>query len=440
LLLSEHDDRDISVRGAVLRFLLSGLLAFALVAGLAAFALRRAATSEAVVDARRLTRLAGEGIVEPNLLPGIERASSASRRRLDKALVGSRLPIGLVRIKLWTSDGLIVYSDEPRLIGDRYELGEDDKSVLRSGAVEAELSDLSRPENRFERTQGELLEVYMPIEAPSGEKLLFETYLRSSGVVASGRAVWLTMAPGLIASLALLEVIQLPLAWRMARRLRHRQEERERLMQAAIESSENERRRIASDLHDGAVQQLAGIAMSLSGVEPNARKLEDPLIADTIARAASGTRESMRQLRTLLVELYPPNLEAAGLGAALRQLSERLTARGLTVNLDIPEQLEVPRRASALLYRAAQEGVRNIISHAEAAKAEIALETTDGMVRLSIEDDGKGMSKQETSKGRRQGHLGLPLLRNLFEESGGSVKIESRASRGTRMDAEIPCR
>ena len=87
-------------------------------------------------------------------------------RRLD-AIVRDRILShdGVVRVKIWKRDGTIIYSDEPRLIGDTYTLGADDLASLSNGETEAETTDLSRPENRFERGEGELLEVYLPIHA-----------------------------------------------------------------------------------------------------------------------------------------------------------------------------------------------------------------------------------------------------------------------------------
>src|SRR5262249_37112434 len=163
---------------------------------------------------------------------------------------------------------------------------------------------LARPENRFERHFDKLLEVYLPIRGPNGERLLFETYERYSSIAASGRSLWLAFAPAILGTLALLWLIQLPLAWRGARQLREHQLQRERLLQRAIESSELERRRIARDLHDGAVQDLAGVSYSLTA---GAQRIEDPETAALLHEAASGTRRTIRELRSLLVDIYPPD-------------------------------------------------------------------------------------------------------------------------------------
>ncbi len=182
------------------QFAVTGLVATALIGLVAVAVMRRIGASEAIRDAKRVTRLAGEGIVEPNLSRGVLSGDPEALRALDRVVRARVLRDGIVRVKLWTADGRIVYSDEPRLIGARYAVDPADRAALRSGGVEAEVSDLSRPENRFERTQHKLLEVYLPIRGPDGVPLRFEAYQRFSSVAASGRRLWLAFAPALLAA------------------------------------------------------------------------------------------------------------------------------------------------------------------------------------------------------------------------------------------------
>jgi two-component system NarL family sensor kinase len=167
----------------------------------------------------------------------------------------------LVRVKIWTPAGQIVYSNEPRLIGMTFKLGADESAAIDQGVIAAEVSDVAKPENIFERGQGKLLEVYLPVQTPSGHRLLFEAYFRYAAVSVAGRNIWRSFAPISIGALVALELVQVPLAWALARRLRDRQ----RLLEESLQVSDIERRRIASDLHDGVVQDLAGVAYSLAG-------------------------------------------------------------------------------------------------------------------------------------------------------------------------------
>src|SRR4029077_11041914 len=95
---------------------------------------------------------------------------------LDAAVTGRVLGSRVARVKIWNSAGTIVYSDQHALIGETFPLGSDERGALDAGLTRAEVSDLSKPENRFERSFGTLVEVYLPVRAGNGTQLLFETY------------------------------------------------------------------------------------------------------------------------------------------------------------------------------------------------------------------------------------------------------------------------
>src|SRR3954447_6293490 len=225
----------------IVQFFLVGLLAVVLVGIATAVAARRVGQREAIVDARTTTLVKAQNIVEPNVTSGLLTGQPAAVRRVDAAVRHGVLDRSLVRVKIWTRDGHIVYSDDPRLAGASYTLGKDEIAALDTGVIEAEVSDLKKPENRFDRPFGKLLEVYLPIRTPSGERLLFEAYYRYSAVSASGTRIWRSFAPISIGALVALELIQIPIAWSLARRLRERQRERERLLQQALDASDTQR-------------------------------------------------------------------------------------------------------------------------------------------------------------------------------------------------------
>jgi signal transduction histidine kinase len=426
---SEADSRP--DRAAVLKFALSGLAVVVLLGLVGLQLLRRTGTNEAIRDAKRVTRLAGQGIVEPAVGNGLLRGDPEAIRRLDRVVRGRLLRDPVVRVKIWTRDGRILYSDEPRLIGSQYRLDREDARVFDTGRVEAEVSNLSRPENRFERRFGKLLEVYFPITAPNGDKLLFESYLRFSSVAASGRSIWLSFAPALLGALVVLWLIQLPLAFGLARRIREGQRDRERLLRRAIDASEIERRRIAQDLHDGAVQNLAGVSYSLAAAADRA-----PEPVDATLRAAAGeTRATIRELRSLLVEIYPPDLHRVGLEGALTDLVAPSRRRGIDTELAVPPELELPPDVEALFFRVAQEALRNALAHADPSRVQIRVERDDGCARLLVEDDGRGF---DPGRDGRDGHFGLRMIADSTHDVGGEVEIDSTPGRGTRVRVEVP--
>jgi signal transduction histidine kinase len=416
-------------RRVVLQYAFSGVAALILLATAGVYLLRSVGRDEAIRNAKQVAELAGRSVVEPALTPGVLRGDPPDLAHLDRVVRRGVLGGRIVRVKLWNARGRIVYSDANALIGSHYALGADEQRALAAGRTEAEVSDLSRPENRFERHFDKLLEVYLPIRGPNGERLLFETYERYSSIASSGRDLWLAFAPAILGTLALLWLVQLPLAWRGARQLQEHQRQRELLLQRALDSSELERRRIARDLHDGAVQDLAGVSYSLTA---GAQQTEDPETAALLREAASGTRRTIRELRSLLVDIYPPDLHRTGLGAALHDLVAPLGPRGIEAELDVPASLVLRPELETLFYRSAQEALRNVARHSGAAHVLVSVASDDAHARLIVEDDGRGFDGVV-----EEGHLGLRLLADLAHEAGGELELNSSSS-GTRICVQAP--
>jgi signal transduction histidine kinase len=349
----------------------------------------------------------------------------------------------MVRVKIWDASGRIIYSDAPGLTGARFPLGRDELAVLRTGGIAADASDLERRENRTERPFQRLVEVYVGIRSTDGTRLLYEDYERSSTISASSRRQLEALLPPLGGALLVLYLAQLPLAYSLARRLRSRQREREKLLQRAIESSELERRRIAADLHDGAVQRLAGVSLSLAAATTAGRaspEHEDGALRATVSDAAAETRETIRELRTLLVDIYPPNLRRSGLAAALTDLVAPLRAASLVVTLDVPEDGELRADTEALFYRIAQEAIRNAQTHGEASQMRIELVDEGEEIRFSIHDDGRGFSHAEADARVQDSHFGLRLMRDLVDHAGGALEISSSPGHGTSVTVRMGAR
>jgi signal transduction histidine kinase len=339
----------------------------------------------------------------------------------------------IVRIRIWRADGTILYSDVPEQINSRFPLGEDEEQILRDGGVDAEVSDLDRAENRFEQGEDRLLEVYLQIRAPDGEPLLFESYQRFSSVTEDTRRLVVTLLPAALGGLLVLALLQLPLAWSMARRLQAGRREREALLRRALDASVDERRRIAADLHDGVVQELAAVAFNLAAASHRAQDAS-PDLRGALEDGAARSRHSMRQLRTLVVDIYPPDLHRAGLAAALSDLAEGVRAREIEPSVDVPADLDLPTDVEELLFRSAQEAVRNVINYAGADHLHVAVARCNGTAVLEVSDDGQGFDPAAVP----DGHLGLRLLADAAAESGGRLAVESAPSAGTRLRLEVP--
>jgi signal transduction histidine kinase len=417
----------------MIRYVAIGLVAIALISVVGVWLFHRAGDAEAIRDAKDQTRIAAQGSVEPALSDGLLSEKPSAIDAVDRVVqerVLSRPDDAIARIKIWDSSGRIVYSDEPALIGKRYPLGAEERAAFGNGQVTAEVSDVSKPENRYERGMGKLLEVYLPIQTPSGRPLLYETYYRSSFISARASRIFRQFAPVMIGALVLLVLIQLPLAWWLARRIERGQDERERLLKRAIDASELERRRIARDLHDGVVQDLAAVSYSLAAAAEGAPAPYDR----DLRTAAAETRHGIGQLRTLLVDIYPPELHRAGLSVALADLLGAAEGRGLETSLDVDSELRLDPETEALFFRIAQEAVRNAVKHAGARSVSVRVAPTEAGARLVVEDDGSGFDPSVVGE---DGHFGLRVLEDLARDAGGELEIDSAPGAGARVTVEV---
>ncbi|GAA2556122.1 sensor histidine kinase [Pseudonocardia hydrocarbonoxydans] len=425
-------------RHPLLTFVLAGLTTGLLLVVGGALVGRAAARAEAVRDARAVATAVARTTVEPQLRDELLTGDPAAREVLRS--LSQHLTTDLfTRVKLWTPQGRIVFSDDPRLTGRAFALGEDAREALASGEAVAEISDLSKEENGLERELGVLLEAYVPVRTPGGQVLLFEAYTPLSSVSERAAEVWATFLPITVGGLVLLQLVQLPLAARLSRQARWAREERERMFDHALAASDTERRRIAADLHDGVVQDLAATAVSLSGTAVLAGRKGCADEARNLAGAADAVRAAIRALRSLVVDIYPPNLRRAGLAAALPDLAAGLGGRRVAATVDVATGATAGAAAERFLYRVAQEALRNVVTHAGAAAVDVRLERSGNRLVLTVTDDGAGFDPAGLdAPGDGRPRLGLRLLGDLALEVDGDVEVESGPGAGTRVRATVP--
>jgi two-component system NarL family sensor kinase len=394
------------LKNPVVQFLAAGFLTLvAVVIGTGALS-RAAADDEAINDARALTRVLGRSVAQPSISRGLVSGNAAAIDQLDRRVLDKLLVEDVRRIKIWDADGTILYSDKTALIGSTYPLGDDELEILEGGGTDAEISDVDRPENRFERNLGGLLEVYTRIESPEGVPLLFEAYFSSAEIEVQREEVLDRFLPITLGALLVLVVVTTPLMLLLTRRVARSGQERERLLQAAVHASDAERLRIARDLHDGVVQDLAGSSFALSTISSRAG-VAAPL-ADELEQVSRSLRTSMRALRSLLVEIYPPDLSGDD-GAS--------------------------ETAVALTWRVAQESVRNVARHARATRMSATVRREGDHLLLEVVDDGTGF---DPDAAQPAGHLGLRGLDSLVRDSGGTLVVTSAAGAGTTVHLEVP--
>ncbi len=426
-----------SLRGAFVRFVFGTMAAVLAVAVGGYFALRSVALDEAKRDTRAKV-VESAGLIEANLRDGILSGDADALAEVDELVLTRVLSASVVRVRIWSPEGEVLYSDDPEQIGGAFTLDAGQLALLREGGAEVEVSRLDRPENARDQGEGRLIEAYAAIRTPNGTPVLFELYERFESVTAGAQRLLRALAPPILGALTLIVLAQAPLVWSLARRLQRGHDEREQLLANAIEASGRERRRIASYLHDGAVQDIAGVAFGLAPIADAADHRGDGEESTALRAAVEQLRQNVRDLRALLVDLHPPHLAAGGLAAALDDLASPLVARGVAVTVEVASADQLSREHQALVFKVAQEALRNVVAYAHADTVDVRLEANNGIVRLTIGDDGRGFTVEQRVTRRKQGHLGLTLLEELAEQVGGTLRVSSSPGAGTEVELEVP--
>ncbi|HET6168298.1 MAG TPA: histidine kinase, partial [Marmoricola sp.] len=428
------DDQQAPGAGRLVVLVAAGAVLVLVVSAVAGvLAARKLAERQAVHDAANTADLLAEAVVQPALTDSIASGDPAAARAVGAALQEYLDSSTLVRVKLWTLDGRIVYSDEPRLIGQQFDLDSEAQAVLTHPRTRSEVTDLDKPENRFERGQGRLLEAYRPVWTPSGTPLLFETYSPYTEVDQRTGQLWRGFAGVTVSSLLVFAALLVPLVWQLLTRLRAAQRQRERLLERAVEASDDERRRIAGTLHDGVVQELAATSFSVAGAASRAEASGDQALADELAGTAATLRDSIGGLRTLLVDIYPQTLETAGIIEVLRDLAGTLRTRGIDVTLDLPDtDPGLGIDGDRLVFRIAHECLQNVRTHSSARHVRLGLERRDDAVVLEVADDGVGFDASAALAAPREGHFGLRVLADVATRAGAELAVSSAPGAGCR--------
>ncbi|HXZ79905.1 MAG TPA: sensor histidine kinase [Terriglobales bacterium] len=208
-----------------------------------------------------------------------------------------------------------------------------------------------------------------------------------------------------------------------------------------LQLQDDERRRIARELHDSVGQMLAALTINLSTVENDIARLVQT--AGTIKDSADLVQEMNREVRTISHLLYPPLLDEAGLPAALRMYTEGFAQRsGLAVDLDLPKDFgRLPREQETAIFRVVQEALINIHRHSNSPSARVRLTRSANEVGLEVEDVGKGIPPDKQAEMNSAGSTGVGIrgMRERLHQLGGSLEINSNSGRkGTVIVARLP--
>jgi signal transduction histidine kinase len=207
----------------------------------------------------------------------------------------------------------------------------------------------------------------------------------------------------------------------------------ERLMKA----QEQERIRIAGELHDGVMQEMLAATMMLGTAKRRIPAGSDATA--TIDKVQQKLIQAGTDLRQLSHDLHPPLLQDAGLPKAVQAYCEQFsTASSIPVACDAADDLrDLSRGAALALFRIVQEALGNAAKHAAAKRISVRLSRSDGMVSLTVSDDGVGL---DPSRFASEGGLGLVMMRERASQLNGRFEFESAPGRGTTIRVAIPFR
>ena len=225
-------------------------------------------------------------------------------------------------------------------------------------------------------------------------------------------------------------------AW-LRLKLAEKERARQALLESLVDAQEDERGRLARELHDGAGQMLTTLLVRLKTME---RQADNPALRSGLASTLDMVSETIEQVRDLSHRLRPAALEELGLATALRTLvADTVEEAGLTAHCQIdPDAQALPRSIEVSLYRIAQEALTNVLRHARAKAVDVKLLRRVGAISLWIRDDGHGFNPSMPAASDGARHLGLVSMRERADKVNGTLSVESEPGGGTTIRVLVP--
>ena len=423
-------------------------LVMMLVVGLgAAFASQSVAQNQALDDSERMTDRLAQLVIKP-YLAGILAGDQARMAELQRTIEHRMSDGYLTEVTVWAADGKVLFSNNAEEIGKVVKPVPKDvgtairgrrTSAFEDDPPEASPSHAAGTANGSQPGENRYVEVYTPLVVEGYPKMAFEAYYNYERVEQVADGLLRQTLPIVLGPLLILQAIQIPVALSLARRLKRHEHDRSRLLERALSASDQERVRFAADLHDGPIQDLAGISYAMGAIAPTVAQQHAPLMA----RVQDALQRSIQSLRGLMTDLYPPNLRDGSLAEAIHGLADQVRAENLDVQLSLAEVPPMGEESLSTLYRVVRETLANVQKHAKANVVTITLDIVDSgrstqpQIRLVVTDDGVGLEPSQVDR-RAEGHLGLRLLTDRVQSLGGELVITSAPLQGTSVAVELP--
>ncbi len=225
-------------------------------------------------------------------------------------------------------------------------------------------------------------------------------------------------------------------------RLSNATERYQSLLQHSLTAQEEERKRIARELHDGTSQMLTGLSLNLQAAMDIAEMtgLTNPLMEERLKKAHSLAVQTSMEVTKLINDLRPTLLDSLGLAPAIQRYVETwLQPEGISTTVKTRGHERLPSEVEVALFRITQEAVNNIMKHAGAKNVDIDLQCDGEKCVLRIHDDGKGFDVSEITKVDKTGRgVGLFGMKERVTLVGGACNVDSRPGKGTTITSEVP--
>jgi signal transduction histidine kinase len=224
-------------------------------------------------------------------------------------------------------------------------------------------------------------------------------------------------------------------------RLEKAEAERKRLLDRTMRGAEQERTRIAAELHDGPIQRLTAIGYQLEEASLTLGRGDDRRARTLMTSVQRGLRGEVDQLRGLMATLRPPVLDERGLTLALADELDSFERRtGIACTLKSEHDTRLEPEIETVLYRVVQEALTNVAKHAKARKVSVSLGADDDRVDMQVQDDGVGFDAEQASGMLGSGHFGLAGMRERVELAAGTYHLRSTPGSGTLIHVRVPRR
>jgi signal transduction histidine kinase len=217
------------------------------------------------------------------------------------------------------------------------------------------------------------------------------------------------------------------------------QRSRRQLLDRTLRAAEDERARIAANLHDGPIQRLAALGLVLDRCKLRLDRGDDEGALELVRRARRELTDEIRNLRDLMSDLRPPVLDERGLDAALRdQLSTWSATTAVESHFESTDHAPLSSDSETVVYRVVQEALANVAKHARASLVTVKLTQWGNGVQVVVSDNGWGFSLVSQHAMLRRGHFGLVVMRERVELASGRFEVKSAPVAGTQVIAWLP--